>query len=146
MTIWIKDQSPNPVGEKFHNCSLLNSWTKVSLIFKHGKDRMIAAFTWTWDFFSSHLNIDRNCSFGSFFWRWQLNHIFLLFLFFPSCTIFHFPFAYFSDSWVCIDTITTSHISFSVVEKVLYITVYFAWIAFAWKSHSQQKKINRIPT
>lgn len=25
MKIWIKDQSPNPVGKKFHNCSLLNS-------------------------------------------------------------------------------------------------------------------------
>lgn len=52
MKIWIKDQSPNPAGKKFHNCSLLNSWTKVSLIFKHSKDRMIAVFTWTWKLFS----------------------------------------------------------------------------------------------
>lgn len=67
----------------------------------------------------SHLRNGSSCFSGSFLEMWAG-------LYFPCfysplyMPFFHFPFADFSDSWVGVDTITTSHISFSVRHDSLF--------------------------
>lgn len=122
MKTWIKDQSPNPAGKEFHNCSLLNTLTKVGLIFKLDKDRMVTDFTWTSEPFSHTWGMAAAVSLDHF-WRCELDCIFLVFILPFICHFFiSLLLTFLIAEWVLIQSLL------HILVFQFGMTVYFAWI------------------